>query len=127
MADLTGWHALPPVQYLIMETLVARFRLGHRTWLFPNRLAPAIMALADTDFIDFRDIGEYLDVWLTPKAKARLSDTYVSPVAATARSLRQEVGVLRRMAVDGMSESLGPLVVDTSWREPVTRPVVSER
>lgn len=41
--------ALPPTQYLIMEVLAARHRLGEPYWTFPNRVLPAIRALEKAD------------------------------------------------------------------------------
>jgi hypothetical protein len=42
---------LPPTQYLIMEVLAARARLGERIWTFPSRLRPALEALEDRALI----------------------------------------------------------------------------
>jgi hypothetical protein len=43
MADV---DSLPPVQYLILDVLAARTRLGETHWTFPSRLRPALQALA---------------------------------------------------------------------------------
>lgn len=45
MADLDV-DKLPPTQYLILEVLSARHRLGEQSWPFPNVLRPALNALA---------------------------------------------------------------------------------
>lgn len=37
---------LPPTQYLIMEILAARARLGETYWTFPSRMKAAVGALA---------------------------------------------------------------------------------
>jgi hypothetical protein len=36
---------LPPTQYLVMEVLAARTRLGETLWPFPNSVSPALDAL----------------------------------------------------------------------------------
>lgn len=36
---------LPPTQYLVLEVLAARHRLGEQLWTFPASVAPAIRAL----------------------------------------------------------------------------------
>lgn len=57
---------LPPVQYLVMEVLAARARLGERYWTFPVRLRPALNALRERGLIWWRsaptpgDVQAYL-------------------------------------------------------------------
>ena len=41
MSDL----ALPPTEYLILEVLAARVRLGERMWTFPAKVKPALDSL----------------------------------------------------------------------------------
>lgn len=43
--------SLPQVQYLILEVLAARARLGEALWTFPRRLAPALDALEKHGFL----------------------------------------------------------------------------
>lgn len=46
---------LTPVQYLIMETLAARWRLGERSWPFPNEIKRYAEALsADHGYVSVR-------------------------------------------------------------------------
>jgi hypothetical protein len=42
---------LPPTQYLVMEVLAARYRLGHQAWTFPRVLRPAMNALEEKRLI----------------------------------------------------------------------------
>lgn len=42
---------LPPTQYLMMEVLAARYRLGERAWTFPNSCRRAAQALTDASFV----------------------------------------------------------------------------
>lgn len=43
---------LPPTQYLILEVLAARYRLGEQWWTFPNRLRPAARALEQAKLVN---------------------------------------------------------------------------
>jgi hypothetical protein len=44
VADV-GVGGLPPTQYLILEVLAARYRLGERLWTFPSRVQRQIGVL----------------------------------------------------------------------------------
>ncbi|MFI7073469.1 hypothetical protein [Micromonospora sediminicola] len=73
---------LPPTQYLILEVLAARYRLGEVLWTFPARLRPNMDQLADRGLIGWKSGVEYGTVraWLTDAGKAAsLSPTYVPP------------------------------------------------
>lgn len=72
--------ALPPVQYLVMETLAARARLGERYWTFPTRLRPALNALEARGWIWVRSAPTpHLQAWLTDAGRSvALWDGYVS-------------------------------------------------
>lgn len=56
-ADLRARHfavdvdTLPPTQYLVMEVLAARYRLGETCWTFPTRLNATIMALGEAGLV----------------------------------------------------------------------------
>jgi len=43
---------LPPTQYMILEVLAARHRLGEQAWTFPTRLTPQLRALEAAGFIE---------------------------------------------------------------------------
>lgn len=43
-----------PTEWLIMEVLAARWRLGETTWHFPNTLKPALKRLAERDWIAYK-------------------------------------------------------------------------
>jgi hypothetical protein len=43
--------ALPPTQYLILDVLTARMRLGEQFWTFPDRLKPAARALEEAGLV----------------------------------------------------------------------------
>lgn len=53
MTDLTvaDLDALPPTQYLIIETLTARMRLGEPFWPFPEKLRRPLAQLDDIGLI----------------------------------------------------------------------------
>lgn len=42
---------LPPTQYLVLEVLAARHRLGETTWSFPTSLERALLALQSAGLI----------------------------------------------------------------------------
>ncbi|MEW2474627.1 hypothetical protein AB0875_12630 [Micromonospora gifhornensis] len=73
---------LPPTQYLILEVLAARHRLGETTWTFPSRFRAVLHALADAGLIGWKSgvaPRSYI-AWLTGAGRsAVLSDTYVAP------------------------------------------------
>ena len=74
-------ESLPPVQYLIMETLAARYRLGEPYWTFPLRLRAALDALRDKGLIWTRSAPTPdLQAYLTDAGRACcLSDAYMTP------------------------------------------------
>jgi hypothetical protein len=45
---------LPPTEYLVMEVLGARRRLGERTWTFPTSVRPALRRLEARDLIGWK-------------------------------------------------------------------------
>ena len=73
---------LPPVCYLIMEVLAARYRTGEHTWTFPSKLRWHLLVLADAGLIGYKSgvaPRTYL-AWLTDKGRqAALSPTYTVP------------------------------------------------
>lgn len=75
---------LPPVQYLIMETLAARARLGEQVWTFPTKIGRGQFdKLVEHGLIEWKSavIYGYVLAWLTPRGKASvLSADYVPPI-----------------------------------------------
>lgn len=57
----------PPTQYLVLDVLAARTRLGDPTWTFPNSVRPALKALAADGLVGYKSapIGGHQLAWLT--------------------------------------------------------------
>lgn len=75
---------LPATQYLLLETLSARLRLGEPFWTFPMRFHRAALALADqTGMVSVETIGQGLfRLWPTAKLERELTrpdDKYLPP------------------------------------------------
>lgn len=82
MTDDDGTNNLPPTQYLILEVLAARARLGERMWTFPDRLRPALNALQQRGLIWWRSAPTPHDVqaYLTDTGRREaMSSTYEVP------------------------------------------------
>lgn len=60
-----------PTEWLLMEVLAARARLGETSWPFPNVLKPTIRRLARRDWVDFEPstVEGFTQVWLTPAGR----------------------------------------------------------
>lgn len=91
---------LPPTQYLVLEVLAARYRLGEHTWSFPARLNAAGEALAQLGLIVWTShpAPDARRAWLTDAGKsAVLSDGYQVPDVLRERDRAQEqlVAVVR--------------------------------
>lgn len=74
--------SLPAKQYLILEVLAARHRLGEPFWPLPDRLLRHLDALADAGLIGHEsDVTEgHRRAWLTDKGwTAVMSGTYTAP------------------------------------------------
>jgi hypothetical protein len=81
MAETTT-GGLPPVQYLIMETLAARYRLGEHMWTFPKRFIPALDALRARGLLWWRPAPTPGDVQACLTGAGRtavLSENYTVP------------------------------------------------
>jgi hypothetical protein len=75
--------ALPPTQYLILEVLGARHRLGEPFWTFPDRLRPAACALEAAGLVIWKHgvAARSIQVWLTHAGRAAaLMPSYVPPI-----------------------------------------------
>lgn len=46
---------VPPTQYLTMEVLAARWRLGEKIWTFPGHCRPALRSLADKNWVGHKN------------------------------------------------------------------------
>lgn len=83
MTEPEDQNDLPPTQYLVMEVLAARYRLGHHGWCFPTKVTPALDALVEKGYLWYKS-------WVTPKTllvfltedgkKTWLSEDYVPPI-----------------------------------------------
>ncbi|GIE46382.1 MarR family transcriptional regulator [Actinoplanes lobatus] len=77
---------LPPTQYLVMEVLAARYRLGEQAWTFPSTLRPVMQALAEKQLIGWKSGTAPASIlaWLTDAGrKHSLMPGYVPPIHAT--------------------------------------------
>jgi hypothetical protein len=74
--------ALPPTQYLIIDVLAARARVGERMWTFPRQLGRALRALEDAGWLDYKSgvVQDTYQAWLTDEGRAAaLYDGYTAP------------------------------------------------
>ena len=92
--------ALPLTQYLIIETLAARHRLGEPFWTFPNRVKPMLRKLADAGWVSFESA-------VTNDVRARLTDAgrvgafdgrYSAPLETELAHLRSVVAGVEALA-----------------------------
>lgn len=77
-------ESVPPTQYLVMESLVARWRLGEAFWTFPSSLRPALRALAERGLVRHKSgFTEHTErAWLTDAGLlAWLGDDYEPPLS----------------------------------------------
>lgn len=58
---------ITPTEYLVMEVLVARWRLGEISWPFPNFVLPALRRLQDRGMIDYQSnvVEKTQRAWMT--------------------------------------------------------------
>lgn len=82
MTETVDVDALPPTQYLILEVLAARYRMGEHHWTFPDRCAPAARALEQAGLVWLRSgpAPHAFEARFTDAGRvACLSGEYVSP------------------------------------------------
>lgn len=82
--------SLPPVEYLVMDVLAARARLGETYWTFPSRLRPAMRSLADRGLLWWKsgNVPHTIQAFLTEEGRsAVLYEGYTDPVAAERQRL----------------------------------------
>jgi len=75
--------ALPPTQYLVLEVLAARHRLGENLWPFRSTLAPALRRLEQLGLVwtMHGSVENTVRAGLTEAGRdAVLSSTYIPPV-----------------------------------------------
>ena len=80
-------EVLPPTEYLMLEALAARWRLGESFWSFHARMLPIARRLERKGYVDWKwSIAENaIEVFLTEEGRAKcLSPTYTSPVRSEA-------------------------------------------
>lgn len=63
--------ALPAAQYLILDVLAARHRLGDRVWSFPRKFKPILNRLQAAGLVEWRRSShpDVLQAWLTPAGR----------------------------------------------------------
>lgn len=74
---------LPLTQELIVEVLIARYRLGELLWPFPTSAGKSLKALTDKGIIGYQaaSVEKHYNVWFTDAGKKRyLSFNYVPPI-----------------------------------------------
>lgn len=118
---------LPPTQYLVMEVLIARTRLGERIWTFPSRLRPAIGALAEAGLVGemhgmvdhtvrafLTDTGREVALWDGYKPPAERLGATVEAVREYALSLPEsgKPGSIERLTEAGVSVKLRSILDD---------------
>lgn len=82
--------SLPPVEYLVMDVLAARARLGETYWTFPSRLRPAMRSLASRGLLWWQpgNVPRTVKAFLTEEGRAAvLYEGYTDPVAAERQRL----------------------------------------
>jgi hypothetical protein len=82
MPTETDVDKLPPTQYLVLEVLGARHRLGHTMWPFPTSCTKAIKALEELGLVNSMhgNVEYTLRASLTQVAvDTLLSGTYLPP------------------------------------------------
>ncbi len=63
---------LPASQYLLLEVLAARYRLGEYAWTFPTSARPALRKLAERGLVEWKAGSRHKTVlaWLTDSGRA---------------------------------------------------------
>lgn len=84
----------PPTQYLILEVLAARHRLGETYWTFPTRCRPAARRLEVAGLVTLRPAPTYgsFEARLTEAGTVNaLGLDYVPPLDAAADAMAKEL------------------------------------
>lgn len=81
---------LTPTEYLVMEVLAARYRLGEDVWTFPSETVRAAKNLEAKGFVGWKSgvCENTLQLWLTDggKAEMHLDRGYMTPSVPFARA-----------------------------------------
>jgi hypothetical protein len=91
---------LPPTQYLVMEVLAARHRLGETLWTFPSNLRQTMEQLARQQLIGWKSgvAPASIQAWLTDTGRAEvLKPDYVPPILR-ADGYQRAIAVLNGVA-----------------------------
>ncbi|MER7331784.1 MULTISPECIES: hypothetical protein [unclassified Micromonospora] len=96
MTDPIDVDSLPPTQYLMLEVLAARHRLGEALWTFPSGPAyrKAADYLAQLGLVGWKSgvAPKTIQVWFTDVGRAAALDgDYLSPHDKQIRMARAEV------------------------------------
>lgn len=69
--DIVEQTKLPPSQYLMLETLAARYRLGEMFWTFPSNQSDIARGLEIKNLVQWKHgVAEHtIHVWLTEAGK----------------------------------------------------------
>ena len=114
---------LPPTQYLIMDVLAARTRLGEAMWTFPTSVRPALNALRDRGFLWWKSgVGPYTcEAFLTDAGRAEaLYEGYV-PRCEVVEAKLAEVRELALALGDRSDEPADDRPTDRRLMEPLRR------
>jgi hypothetical protein len=71
---------LTPTEYLTMEVLAARFRLGQSMWTFPKNVRPTLVRLESQGLIGWKSgvVQDTCRAWLTNNVSVGLSHQEMS-------------------------------------------------
>ena len=113
--DLAAMDALPPTQYLILDVLAARLRLGETSWTFPANLRAHANRLEEARWVQV-DAGPQGRIRLLPtdRLRATMAATNYRPPTVVDGAVR---GNLREAVAAHLLRSFGTVSAD------VLRPV----
>jgi DNA-binding transcriptional regulator YiaG len=80
---LDAIDTLPATQYLLIDVLQARLRLGENVWTFPTKLGSTIKALEAKGLVSFKHGSDANTLLVFPSPNLRealLSGTYTAPI-----------------------------------------------
>ncbi|MEU0078443.1 hypothetical protein ABZY58_11150 [Micromonospora tulbaghiae] len=92
---------LPPTQYLMLEVLAARYRLGEQSWSFPKNQRHIAEQLARTGLVSWKSspAPETILVWFTDAGKKLMLDRPYTPPILQREELPRQPLDLRALAV----------------------------
>lgn len=92
---------ITPTEYLVMEVLAARHRIGEYHWTFPPFLLSALRKLEKRNLIGFQSgvIEKTFVAWMSDLGKRTwLSTSYSAPPATKGTHMRNDAGELQHLA-----------------------------